>query len=706
MKVKYKDTSCTQIKAEARPMRRVPSFYAESLSEKSQLNINKKRPLKTNSQNLAFKGLSFNNVSKVVEQFSNELGSSAGKNFKSAIELAGKFKTSGLTIDGDSIKIKEPSFAKRLWDTISYPFYNMHLDITNSIMGALNRLSIFKKSKGFQNLLNSKVLKNRRAHIEHTSNVAAIQNYFEMFEKGEKGFKRAHERFKPGVSNYNSTVERTFTRIVTGSIPAFYLANDAYNLSMYVNNKKDMASKEKKRRFNQELARVGITAASTFGILSVFAKQSNASAVTTTVLMGLVTFVSEIVGRMIVGTPVLPVSSKNAKKYAQIQGKIKKDDTLNTTTNFNFQGTKTEKDKTEKKEEYKEPPKKGKLTFKGILKIMGLLVVAGFGVEKLSNIKSVKKILESLNGKYKNLYRKEFTITRNEFSKLTKKLKENGFDEIAQNYENIIKDQGGETIKLGKTKNKVKHILIHQVLAFPVRFSWDTLMLPYKQIVKPLFNMISKPIKKALKIAEKAKTAEELAKEALKKNQELLRNSIEYLQKTDKKGDFQKEINTSIMSSLDSVTKSNYSNADMSAMVKVVMSAITSAFLIADNYNMVIIDSQGKDKDLAEQKAKERTIQRAVRITYGALVIKLLNGIFNTTYNASLLGAQLVNAFYTIIVETLERKSVGLPITESTREEMIKAEKKNLKAEGAKGKYFRIMAALTGKKPMNQQVEK
>ena len=39
---------------------------------------------------------------------------------------------------------------------------------------------------------------------------------------------------------------------------------------MYMNNNKDMAKKEKKKRFHQELARVIVTAAATFGTLGFF----------------------------------------------------------------------------------------------------------------------------------------------------------------------------------------------------------------------------------------------------------------------------------------------------------------------------------------------------------------------------------------------------------------------------------------------------
>lgn len=90
-------------------------------------------------------------------------------------------------------------------------------------------------------------------------------------------------------------------------------------------------------------------------------------------------------------------------------------------------------------------------------------------------------------------------------------------------------------------------------------------------------------------------------------------------------------------------------------------------------------------------------MQRAVRIAYGAFIIKMMNDIFKGFYNSSLLGAQTVNVCNTLLTETLERKSVGLPLHEATQEEIKENETMHLNATGVKGAYFRTMAKLTGK---------
>jgi len=654
------------------------------LSAEAQFSDDNKRPLKLKSKDVNFKGLSSIKVSEAVKKFGEEFGESAQTNLKNIISKASSVENSGLSIHNDVATFTNKNLGQRFVDLLKSPFVEMPFDIANSVLITLKKAG-FKDSKIINNMLDSKLLTKRRKLKESTSEIASIQHYLGLVGNGKKAFNEAHKRFSPNVSNYDSTVERTLTRVVTGAIPAFFLANDAYNLSIYLNNNKDAAKKEKKRRFNQEATRIGITAASTFAVLKLFSKKSNASGMSTVYLMSGLTFVSEIIGRMMAGTPVLPLNEKGAKQYAKRQGK-------------NIPQTDNAKTETTKKQD-KKAKDTGNLTFKNAFKVMGLMVVAGFGIEKASNAAPVKKVLSNLNSKYKALYLKDFNISRSEFNKITKKLDENGFDKIAQKYRKIVENQKGDSLNLGKTQARSRYIVLHQGLAFPFRFVFDFLMLPYKGLVKPTYKMLSKRYQKMSNSTVATKIVKDKKKEAAKEL-EMLRHSVQYLKKIENKPNYQDRVNKSLLASLDNETKSNYSNADASVIIKNTMSAITSGFLIADNYNLVMIDSGGKDKKLAEQKAKERTIQRTMRIVYGAFLIKFLNGIFAGPYNASLLGAQAVNTLYAISTETLERSSVGLPLAESTREEMKKKEKANVDAKGFKGGYFRLMAKLTGKDAM------
>lgn len=617
-----------------------------------------------NKGEVNFKG-TMPKVTEAIKAFGEDFGEAAGKHFDEII------KKSGLKISDDAITFnKEEPFLKRALEIITYPVAGLPIDLANTVIGGLQKISWFKNSTWLSDLSVKPFLKHRREAVENKSNEAAIKHYFELLKEGNNDYKRfteGHARLKPLIPNYNSESERSLTRIVTGLIPAFFLANDAYNLSMYMNNNKDLARKEKKRRFNQEVLRIGATSLLTYQILHLFSKQSNKHMGVAVGLISGITLVSEIIGRSLAGNPVLPLNNQKAKEYAEKRAKQNPKE-QNSTSNKKTETTSSS----------------SLLSKNNVLKAIAGLILFGFTVEKVSNIKTVKAKLAEFSEKYKSLYTEKYTISRSDFNKLIYKLYENGFQKMAYRYKNIVKNQKGETIELGTIENKKKQIIIHQILTFPVRFVWQALNLPYKVISRPIIKLLNKNNVKVKKEFSENK---------------MLQESLRFLDKIkdDEKADFVKKVNKRLVASFDNLTKSSYSNADLSTATRVTSNAVTSAFLIADSYNMVMIDSQGDNKDLAGEKAKERTLQRAVRIAYGAFITKITNDLFKGTYNSSLLGAQAVNVGNAFLTETLERKSVGLPLHEATREEIKENEKAHMFATGIKGSYFRAMAKITGK---------
>lgn len=707
--------------------------------------LNNSRPFKTKSSDLSLKGLSLNKgkdnvaftggkvtVAKAVKKYAEEFGDVAAEHFKEKIHKAVAVEGSGLELKDGIPKFHHKSTGAKFLDSfIVYPFKKLPIDIANSVVKGLRKLKPFKNSKMLERMENSKVLKTRANRLKAKSRVASIERFFNMVEKGEtdKAFAAGHSRMNPEVANYSSPVERTLTRVVTGMGTALFLANDAFNLSKVLNDDDALAKKEKKRRFKQETARIAITAAFMFATMKTFAKEINKSGTASALVTAGTVVVSEVLGRVIAGNPILPVGEDSAKKYAVKHGKAPRQQEVKRakTSNTAFRALASKKHFGNKDavetfgafkgfegneqfgKDFKEPPKEGKLTTKNIMKVLGGLVLFGFAVEKGSGIKSVKKVLNAANDKYKGIIKKDFTISREEFNGITKKLEKEDFSKVADKYKEIVKDQKGKTLNLGKVNHKVAEPIVHKVLTFPFRYAFDVAMLPYKKVVKPLVKAIDKGLNPEKYNAPK--TAKQLVKEAeaeAKKNKEMLRNSIQFLRKVEKtegkgKKSFKAQVSKSILASLDNKTKSSYSNADMAVVAGTAARAASSGFLIADNYNMVMINSNGQDKELAAQKAKERTVQRASRIVYGAFLIKLFNGLFSPIYNKSLLGAQAVNVMNTGFVETFTRKSVGLPLGESNREEIVKIEKNNLEAKGIKGGYFRFMANLTGKKPLSER---
>ena len=81
----------------------------------------------------------------------------------------------------------------------------------------------------------------------------------------------------------------------------------------------------------------------------------------------------------------------------------------------------------------------------------------------------------------------------------------------------------------------------------------------------------------------------------------------------------------------------------------------------------------------------------------------MFNNTFSKTYNASLLGASAVNTASTTIGEICTRKAVSMPISASSKEEIIQLEKENLSGDGIKSKFFRFMSKLTGKQILSER---
>lgn len=185
-------------------------------------------------------------------------------------------------------------------------------------------------------------------------------------------------------------------------------------------------------------------------------------------------------------------------------------------------------------------------------------------------------------------------------------------------------------------------------------------------------------------------------------------NELEKLKKAadDAQHKLSRYINSAVEKSFNNVTQSSNKNTDLALMSKLASSAVTSAFLVADNYNMVMLKSNGEDKEGAKEKANERIIQRLSGLFYQAMLINWFNGTFRSTYTSSLKGMACVSGPNTIASEILTRKSIGMPITRKTLDELNAIDEKNEKRTGFLGGYFKFMRLLTGKKPLKDRLPK
>ena len=60
----------------------------------------------------------------------------------------------------------------------------------------------------------------------------------------------------------------------------------------------------------------------------------------------------------------------------------------------------------------------------------------------------------------------------------------------------------------------------------------------------------------------------------------------------------------------------------------------------------------------------------------------------------------------TVIGENANRKMIGVPVGQKTRDEILEADRRHLEDEGIKGDFFRFMSRLTGKKALTLRENK
>jgi hypothetical protein len=526
--------------------------------------------------------------------------------------------------------------------------------------------------------------------------------------------------------------------------PAIFLANDAYNLSRMMDDDSKAAEKERKIRFKQEVSRIltsGYITLITMGAFQKFINKSKAGIVITT---GLTVLATEMFSRLSNGKHISRLTPEEARreneKMNAPEAKIKP-------TEANKQVTSTGNLKVAKPKEQQKPL----LSFDTLVRASAAILALGYGIKGIKNLPAVKaaamkyfenmkvnnpekyeklgissafeKMSNSLKGanptKYENvsadkineesavkmymdkvLYRpfkelykrftsEKFQVDPQKFNKVVEILKE--YDpKFAAKYEQVGKSalkklaDGTEVIDLGQKDRKIKPLV--DFFIAPFKFMWNTVTLPYWMIDEKLMGVFRKSAPKSGSndVAELAKSFDRIARQALKKNFN--------------KEQFHDYLQVNFLKAFNTDSLSNVSNAELSNLAKTSASIATIWFLMTDNYNMVMLKSNGNDKEGANTKFKERFVQEGSRLFYQTLLIDLFNSTFRNQYNSSLMGMSWITLVDTTLGEILTRSSVGTPIKAHTRDELLEIETKQNNSTGFKKKYYNFMQRLTGKR--------
>lgn len=659
------------------------------------------RPLNHNSQNLSFKGLSISKaINKIMyaqdkevtysanvlfDKTKNHLGEMVKKHYDhvKSSEMAKKL----VKFDGDKITFRKKTIPHLIWDGLIYPFKILPFDILNGMVELIGKIKPFKKWA--QRVLEKPFFRNIRQRSKIESEVSSLKGLCETATKlkdkpdaeiSSKFFQQSVKMFDPRTGNYDTKHERALCRMVSGLPPAIMLATDAYNLSRMMDDDPAAAKKEKKARFRQEMSRLVMNAylmLVTFGALNKFINQSAAGSM---LMTGATTLLTETYSRLRNGKHIKRLTPEEARAENEKNNAPEKD-----IKPLTFKSDM--KPASQPKEQ-----QKPLLSFSTIMKASAGVIAAGFAVKGAKKYipgveDALKTITEPFNKKYKSLTQiADFRISGDKFDEIVRVLRENDFGKLADKYEQVAATarNADGSISLGVKDKKVKP-LIDFVIA-PFKFVWNTITLPYKLVDKGVKAAINKKDPKApvKDIEALAKSIEKIGREATKKGYS--------------KEKFQTFVKDNIMKAFNTDTMSSVPNHELANLAKTAATAATMWFLMTDNYNMVMLKSNGNDKEGAETKFKERFVQECSRLFYSTLLIDLFNNTFQKQYNASLLGMSWITLTDTTISEILTRKSVGMTITPHTRDELMAIEEKQNNATGALKGYYNFMQRLTGKR--------
>lgn len=557
-------------------------------------------------------------------------------------------------------------------------------------------------------------------------------------------FKTELKMFDPKSGNYDTKHERALNRLVSGLPPAVFLATDAYNLSRMMDDDDKAADKERKIRFRQETSRILTSGYLTLITMGAFQKFINKSKMGIVLTTGITVLITEMFSRLSNGKHIKRLTPEEARreneKMDAPEAKIKpvavKQKEVSST------GSPNPKDK--------EKQQKPLLSFDTLVKASAVILGIGYGIKGFKRLPFVKKgaynLLENMKAKhsdrynrldidksfekmraefrelnpenrmtdrdidinnsvkmvedkiiyrpftqlYKNLTTTKYHVEVDKFNEIVKVLRENGFEKLADKYEQVGKGaiktiDGRQIIDLGKKDKKIKP-LINFIIA-PFKFTWNTITLPYWMIDHKLLNVF----RRNKKLARSASDVEALA-------QSFDKLCAQARKKNFSKEQFQDYVQVNLLKAFNADSLSSVSNAELSNLAKTAATMATIYFLMTDNYNMVMLKSNGNDVDGANTKFKERFVQEGSRLFYQTLLIDLFNSTFRNQYNASLLGMSVITVVDTTLGEMLTRKSVGTPLKPHTRNELIDMETKRDNATGFARGYYNFMQRLTGKR--------
>ena len=129
--------------------------------------------------------------------------------------------------------------------------------------------------------------------------------------------RRRNKVVDPNKGKYSSTSLMLGNRLISGIIYSYFLGTDAYNTTMRYSTDKQEASNQRKSRVAQEFSRIGMNLYVQNLLFGTFENSVNRSLSSAMLVSGSTVAFSEVLGRKLVGKPIVPSNKETLDKLEQ-----------------------------------------------------------------------------------------------------------------------------------------------------------------------------------------------------------------------------------------------------------------------------------------------------------------------------------------------------------------------------------------------------
>ncbi len=557
--------------------------------------------------------------------------------------------------------------------------------------------------------------------------------------------RRRNKVVDPNKGKYSTTSLMLGNRFISGTVYAFFLGNDAYNTTMRYSGSKSEAKTQQKSRVAQEFSRIGLNMYIQNLLFGTFENAVNKSLPTALLVSGSTVAFSEILGRKLVGKPIVPSDKETLDRMEREM--LEKKGILPTIGRIL---TNTKKPSTPKT--YAHPAKANTTAFSAFSKkntpkspsFKGYYAVEKmFDKQKLTVLMSMIKqadefqyeqIKKTLIRAVKNseILRKLVITTQDE--KLTfiknadlgsKEAIDKAFEFLLESAElkevpigtkktfwgqltksvlvpvNFIKKIGKSAAKtaselgakLRGTQTKLKTGRMNKILEDP-NFKEAADFKNYYDEMMKLKAWKDSPLSNSEK---KVRIFEDYMQNLQKTTEEIegLKNILLWLDKQINSAGIQVnkdgKLDAQDLKKVENLLKSSFLKADGAkhveydgnklAQTNINLARAITTIFLVTDAYNLTMQYSGNNRHEANKSAKNRAAQEISRISFSAYILAFVHNLLSKMCNASLAGAFGLTAMTSIINDSISRKVVGVPLTTKTKAQLDEIDENNAKSK-------------------------